>query len=388
MKYNFDKLTDRTKQNSLKWDIKENELPMWVADMDFEVAEPIVNALNNRLNQKIFGYNIIPSSWYDSIISWWERKHHYLMKKEDILFSTGVVPSISSVVRRLTLPAENVLIQTPVYNVFFNSIINNGRNVLESKLVYENNKYHIDFDDLENKLKLPQTRLMILCNPHNPIGKIYTKEELAKIGHLCYIHNVIILVDEIHCDIVDPNKEYNVFQNINDECKFSSIMCGAPTKCFNLAGLQTSFMCIPNKDIFNRVNRGINNDEIAEPNTFAIQACEAAFNESEDWLNQMQQYIYENKIIVKNFILDNNLPVILIESEATYLLWIDCSKICLDTDELCDFIREKTGLYLSSGKQYGESGKSFIRMNIACPKIRLNDGLNRFKLGINLYLNR
>lgn len=388
MKYNFDKLTDRTKQNSLKWDIKENELPMWVADMDFEVAEPIVNALNNRLNQKIFGYNIIPSSWYDSIISWWERKHHYLMKKEDILFSTGVVPSISSVVRRLTLPAENVLIQTPVYNIFFNSIINNGRNVLESKLVYENNKYHIDFDDLENKLKLPQTRLMILCNPHNPIGKIYTKEELAKIGHLCYIHNVIILVDEIHCDIVDPNKEYNAFQNINDECKNNSIMCGAPTKCFNLAGLQTSFMCIPNKDIFNRVNRGINNDEIAEPNTFAIQACEAAFNESEDWLNQMQSYIYENKIIVKNFILDNNLPVILIEGEATYLLWIDCSKICLDTDELCDFIREKTGLYLSSGKQYGESGKSFIRMNIACPKIRLNDGLNRFKLGINLYLNR
>ena len=388
MKYNFDKLTDRTKQYSLKWDIKENELPMWVADMDFEVAEPIVNALNYRLNQKIFGYNIIPSSWYDSIISWWERKHHYLMKKEDILFSTGVVPSISSVVRRLTLPAENVLIQTPVYNIFFNSIINNGRNVLESKLVYENNKYHIDFDDLENKLKLPQTRLMILCNPHNPIGKIYTKEELAKIGHLCYIHNVIILVDEIHCDIVDPNKEYNAFQNINDECKNNSIMCGAPTKCFNLAGLQTSFMCIPNKDIFNRVNRGINNDEIAEPNTFAIQACEAAFNESEDWLNQMQSYIYENKIIVKNFILDNNLPVILIEGEATYLLWIDCSKICLDTDELCDFIREKTGLYLSSGKQYGESGKSFIRMNIACPKIRLNDGLNRFKLGINLYLNR
>lgn len=388
MKYNFDKLTDRTKQYSLKWDIKENELPMWVADMDFEVAEPIVNALNNRLNQKIFGYNIIPSSWYDSIISWWERKHHYLMKKEDILFSTGVVSSISSVVRRLTLPAENVLIQTPVYNIFFNSIINNGRNVLESKLVYENNKYHIDFDDLENKLKLPQTRLMILCNPHNPIGKIYTKEELAKIGHLCYIHNVIILVDEIHCDIVDPNKEYNAFQNINDECKNNSIMCGAPTKCFNLAGLQTSFMCIPNKDIFNRVNRGINNDEIAEPNTFAIQACEAAFNESEDWLNQMQSYIYENKIIVKNFILDNNLPVILIEGEATYLLWIDCSKICLDTDELCDFIREKTGLYLSSGKQYGESGKSFIRMNIACPKIRLNDGLNRFKLGINLYLNR
>lgn len=388
MKYNFDKLTDRTKQNSLKWDIKENELPMWVADMDFEVAGPIVNALNNRLNQKIFGYNIIPSSWYDSIISWWERKHHYLMKKEDILFSTGVVPSISSVVRRLTLPAENVLIQTPVYNIFFNSIINNGRNVLESKLIYENNKYHIDFEDLEQKLKLPQTRLMILCNPHNPIGKIYTKEELAKIGHLCYMNNVIILVDEIHCDIVDPNKEYNVFQNINDECKYNSIMCGAPTKCFNLAGLQTSFMCIPNKDIFNRVNRGINNDEIAEPNTFAIQACEAAFNESEDWLKQMQQYIYENKIIVKNFILDNNLPVILIESEATYLLWIDCSKICLDTDELCDFIREKTGLYLSSGKQYGESGKSFIRMNIACPKTRLNDGLNRFKLGINLYLNR
>lgn len=383
MKYDFDELTDRTHQDSYKWDVKDGELPMWVADMDFKTAPEITSYIIKRAQEGIFGYNIIPEKWNESISSWWKRRHNYNIEKDWMLFSTGVVPSISSLVRRLTLPGENVLIQTPVYNIFFNSIVNNGRNVLESSLVYKNYEYSIDFDDLERKLSNPQTTMMILCNPHNPIGKIWSKEELSKIGYLCKKYNVVVISDEIHCDIVSPNKGYIPFQSVDDNCKYNSIMCIAPTKCFSLAGLQTSLIVIPNENLRNKVFRGINNDEIAEPNTFAIGATITAFNEGEEWLNQMNEYVEENKNIVSKFIEDNKLPVHLIKSEATYLLWLDCSSICEDSVLLCNYIRESTGLYLSSGSQYGDCGKKFIRMNIACPKKRLYDGLERFKKAID-----
>ena len=200
MKYDFDKLTDRFNQNSLKWDVQKNELPMWVADMDFEVAPEIVNALQERLDKKVFGYNIIPNEWNKAYVNHWKNKHGYEMKEDELLFSTGVVPTISSLVRKLTTPGENVLIQTPVYNIFFNSIVNNGRNVLESPLIYKDGKYEIDYVDLEEKLSLGQTTMMILCNPHNPIGKIWSKDELAKIGCLCHKYNVIVISQCISSD--------------------------------------------------------------------------------------------------------------------------------------------------------------------------------------------
>ena len=384
MKYDFDKLTDRFNQNSLKWDVQKNELPMWVADMDFEVAPEIVNALQERLDKKVFGYNIIPNEWNKAYVNHWKNKHGYEMKEDELLFSTGVVPTISSLVRKLTTPGENVLIQTPVYNIFFNSIVNNGRNVLESPLIYKDGKYEIDYVDLEEKLSLGQTTMMILCNPHNPIGKIWSKDELAKIGSLCHKYNVIVLSDEIHCDITDPDKNYIPFQSVNEECRDISVM--APTKCFNIAGLQTSAICVPNKFLRHKVWRAINTDEIAEPNTFAIQAAIAAFNNGEEWLSEMRQYVYENKQIVSKYLKDNIKEVYLVPSEATYLLWIDCSKITENTLDLCDFIRKETGLYVSDGVQYGKTGANFIRLNIACPKERLLDGLNRFKIGIEKYI--
>ena len=386
--YNFDRIINRSGTNSLKWDIKKEELPMWVADMDFEVSDEIVKALEERVKNHIYGYNIVPDEWYESYIAWWKNRHQYEIKKEWLMFSTGVVPSISSVVRRVTSPGEKVLVQTPVYNIFFNSICNNGRYVLESQLVYKDGKYSIDFSDLEKKLSDPQTTLMILCNPHNPIGKIWDKDTLSKIGDLCYKHNVLVLSDEIHCDLTKPGCDYVPFQSVSDVCKYNSIACLAPTKTFNIAGLQTSAVCIPNKKIYDKVYRGINNDEIAEPNTFAIQAAIAAFTKGGIWLDELRQYIEKNKLIVKEYI-SRELPMLhLVDSDATYLLWIDCGKVTNNSIELTDFIRKQTGLFLSNGSQYGDSGKKFIRMNIACPKEILIDGLNRFKLGITSYEKR
>ena len=386
--YNFDRIINRSGTNSLKWDIKKEELPMWVADMDFEVSDEIVKALEERVKNHIYGYNIIPDECYESYIAWWKNRHQYEIKKEWLIFSTGVVPSISSVVRRVTSPGEKVLVQTPVYNIFFNSICNNGRYVLESQLVYKDGKYSIDFSDLEKKLSDPQTTLMILCNPHNPIGKIWDKDTLSKIGDLCYKHNVLVLSDEIHCDLTKPGCDYVPFQSVSDVCKYNSIACLAPTKTFNIAGLQTSAVCIPNKKIYDKVYRGINNDEIAEPNTFAIQAAIAAFTKGGIWLDELREYIEKNKLIVKEYI-SRELPMLhLVDSDATYLLSIDCGKVTNNSIELTDFIRKQTGLFLSNGSQYGDSGKKFIRMNIACPKEILIDGLNRFKLGITSYEKR
>lgn len=386
--YDFDKVIDRRGINSLKWDVKDNELPMWVADMDFELCSEILDSMKKRLDKPTFGYNIIPNEWYDAYTEWWRDNHGFELKKEWLMFSTGVVPSISSIVRRLTLPGEKVLLQTPVYNIFFNSVYNNGRYIIENPLVYSDGKYSIDFDDLEKKLSEPQTSLMILCNPHNPVGKIWEKETLAKIGDLCYKHNVIVLSDEIHCDLTVPGKKYVPFASVSEICKNISVTCIAPTKCFNMAGLQTSAISVPNELLRHRVYRGINNDEIAEPNSFAVDVTIAAFKNGKTWLDELNEYVYSNRCFVRDF-LKRELPMLhLVEGEATYLLWINCENVCEDSVELTEYIRKDTGLYLSDGLEYGMTGKSFLRMNIACPQILLKDGLARLKKAVVDYLDR
>ena len=386
--YDFSKLTNRRETGSLKWDVKENELPMWVADMDFETAPEIVEALKNRAAHSIFGYNIVPEKYFTSIQNWWQNYHHFKIETDWMMFCTGVVPAISSIVRKMTTVGENVLIQSPVYNIFYNSILNNGRHVLSSDLVYDGQEYHIDFEDLERKLALPQTTLMILCNPHNPIGKIWDKETLKKIGDLCAKHHVLVLSDEIHCDIVAPDKEYIPFASVSKTNLMNSITCIAPTKAFNLAGLQTSCIVVPNEILRHKVNRGINTDEVAEPNSFAITASITAFEKGKPWLEELRVYIENNKQKAKNYIHQEIPECHVVPSEATYLLWIDCSKITSDSVALVEFIRQHTGLYLSDGYEYGENGKSFIRMNVACPFKRLEDGLSRFKKGIELYKSK
>jgi cystathionine beta-lyase len=385
MQYNFDKKVERRNTDSLKWNVGENELPMWVADMDFETADEITSAILKRAGHGVYGYSVVPGEWYQAIIHWWERRHNFQMDKEWLLFCTGVVPAISSIVRKMTTVGENVLVQTPVYNIFFNSIVNNGRHILESPLEYENEEYSIDFEDLEIKLSNSQTTMMILCNPHNPVGKIWDKETLKKIGDLCWKHNVLVVSDEIHCDLTEPDCEYIPFASVSEKCRENSITCIAPTKAFNLAGLQTSAIMIPNKNLRHKVNRAINTDEVAEPNTFAITAAIAAFNNGEQWLDELCEYIFENKQIVNDYLKKEIPDIRLVPSKATYLLWLDCRKVAGSDGEFAGFIRKETGLYLSKGSQYGKAGDGFIRMNIACPKETLYEGLTRLKQGVEAY---
>lgn len=386
MKYDFDTPINRRHTDSLKWDVSENELPMWVADMDFPAAPEIQKAILERADHGVFGYTVIPDTWYQAYMDWWGKRHAFTMHKEWLIFCTGVVPAISSIVRKITTPAEKVLIQTPVYNIFFNSILNNGRQVLESPLQYDGKEYHIDFAELESQLADPQTTLMILCNPHNPVGKIWEKDTLERIGELCWKHHVVVLADEIHCDLTDPGCDYVPFASVSEKCRENSITCIAPTKTFNLAGLQTSAVVVPNRGLRHKVWRGLNTDEVAEPNVFATVAAIAAFTEGAEWLDELREYIAQNKKLVSDF-LQSELPQIkLVPSEATYLLWLDCAALTDDTAELARNIRKKTGLYLSKGGVYGGNGNGFLRMNIACPQVVLKDGLERLKKGIAEYL--
>lgn len=396
MKYNFDTQVNRRNTNSLKWDVAEHELPMWVADMDFKTAPEIIDALQERVSHGIFGYSDITKEWRESIVSWWEKRHSFKMEEDWLIFSTGVVPALSSIVRKLTTPNENVVIQTPVYNIFFNSIVNNGRRVLEAPLVYEGGEYHIDFQDLEEKLADPQTTLMVLCNPHNPIGKIWDHETLEKIGALCKKHHVIVVADEIHCDLTAPGCNYIPFASVSETCKEISITCIAPTKAFNIAGLQTAIVVVPNENLHYKVWRGLNTDEVAEPNAFAIQAAVAAFTKGEPWLEELRAYLQKNKECVLDYVKKEIPKLYVVPSVATYLLWLDCSdyfssQISMtfqkkgNTQELAEYIREKTGLYLSYGSQFGGNGNQFLRMNIACPKATLLDGLERLKKACHSY---
>lgn len=383
MKYNFDQLIDRRGSDSLKWTVGEKELPMWVADMDFQTSPAVVEALHKKVEQGIFGYQIVPEAWYTAYMDWWKRRHQFELRKEWLVFCTGVVPAISSTVRKLTTPGENVLIQTPVYNIFFHSIRNNGRNVLENPLMLEDGEYRVDFDDLEEKLKNPQTSLMILCNPQNPSGKIWERETLARIGELCKKYQVTVLSDEIHCDITEPGTAYVPFASVSETCREISITCMSPSKTFNLAGLQSAAVCIPNRTLRHKVWRALNTDEVAEPNAFAVAGVVAAYQAGEEWLDALRLYLSENRRTVRDYLCEKLPELVLVKGEAAYLLWLDASKIKGSGKQMTQYIRRETGLYLSDGEPFGAPG--FLRMNIACPRSVVLDGLDRLRAGIRSY---
>ena len=385
MPFDFDRIIDRRNTNSYKWDVKADELPMWVADMDFETAPAVVEAIEKRLRQGAFGYNTVPDSFRESIIRWWQRRHRFTMEKEWILYCTGVVPAISSIVRKMTEIGDDIVVLAPVYNIFYNSILNNGRKVLASELRYADGSYTIDYADLEEKLSRETTSLFIFCNPHNPIGKVWDRPMLERIAELCIKHDVLVVSDEIHCDLTHIGHAYIPFASLSKEIADRTISCIAPTKTFNIAGLQTAAIVIPNPEIRKQVDRGINTDEVAEPNTFAIQAAEAAFDEGEEWLEELREYLELNREFLIGSLKELVPEVQVIEAEATYLAWIDCAAITEDTKALCAFIREKTGLYLSAGDIFGGNGSRFVRWNYACPKALLEDGIQRFVEGVALY---
>ncbi|SHJ01518.1 MalY/PatB family protein [Pseudobutyrivibrio xylanivorans] len=383
-KYNFDAIVNRRGTDSMKWDVAENELPMWVADMDFQTAPEIIEALQKRVAEGVFGYTDVNDDWYEAYINWWKNRHGFEIDRQWLMFCTGVIPAISSIVRKLTTPNEKVIIQTPVYNIFFNSIINNGCRPLENPLHYEDGIFKMDFEDLEEKMSDPQASLMILCNPHNPVGKIWSREDLAKVGELAAKYGVTVISDEIHCDLVEPGKEYVPFASVSDTCKDVSITCIAPTKTFSIPGIQTAAIFVPNRFLRHKVWRGINTDEVAEPNVFAAHAAVAAFNHGGQWLDELREYLFENRRRVEAFV-DENIPELhVVRGDATYLLWIDVSATGVPSNVLAAKLRKDTGLYLSAGTAYGDCGKDFLRMNVACTKATLEDGLERLKTGIEI----
>lgn len=389
MKCDFDNILNRRNSNCEKWDLYDDEIPMWVADMDFKVAPKVYEAVNKRAQHAIYGYPIVPDSYFDAFIKWW-KKYGIDLKRDEMLFSVSVMPAITSTMRIFTNAGDKVLIQTPAYYEFFDVIKNNEREVLENELVYNENAddvesaYTIDYDDLEEKLSFKDTKVMILCNPHNPIGKIWRKDDLKKIADLCKRHDVILISDEIHCDLVDPGETYSPLTSVSD---YENIFtCISPSKTFNIAGLKSSVIFTKNKKNHAKLKKQLQADLFSQANVFSVDATIAAY-ECEKWAEELKEYIFENKMMVNDFLKENIPEIKLVPSNATYLLWLDCSKLNSNSTEISNFLRREVGLFLAPGIEFGQCGDNFLRLNIGCPKEILKEGLNALKEGIELFLN-
>jgi len=388
MKYNFDELTERRHTNSVKWDecAQDDILPMWVADMDFRTAPAITEALKRRVEHGIFGYTLVPESYYEAVCSWFGRRHGWSIEREWIQYTSGVVPALSVIVKAMTEPGDQVIVQTPVYNCFFSSIRNNQCEVVESPLKRTECDsgseafftYEMDFDDLERKAANPRAKLLILCNPHNPAGRVWTAEELKRAGDICRRHGVVVVSDEIHCELVAQGHKYVPFASIDDDCLNNSITCNSPSKAFNTAGLQIANIICPNKAWRERIDRAININEVCDVNPFGVIALQAAYNEGEDWLGQLNAYIDENyRTLCRT--LHEQLPQLPIARlEGTYLVWVDISGLNVSSDALTERLLNEGRVMVNSGTMYGRlDGEGYIRLNIACPRQRMAEGLER-----------
>ena len=382
MKYNFDEIVSRRHTCSYKWDSAPSDekevLPLWVADMDFRTAPVIVEALERRVRHGIFGYVRVPDAYYESVARWFARRHGWKMETDWIIYTSGVVPAISAVIKALTVPGDGVVVQTPVYNCFFSSIRNNGCRVVPNPLIYENRTYRIDFEDLDRKTADPGVRLLLLCNPHNPAGRVWTREELARIGEICQKNGVRVIADEIHCELVFPGHEYVPFASTGENQLRNSVTCVSPSKAFNLAGLQIASIISCDRVVRERIDRAININEVCDVNPFGVEATIAAYEGGEDWLLQLLDYLKGNYDLLCDFF-KTYLPQIPVTSlEGTYLVWTDCRAFHLPSDVLQTLLLEETGLWLNSGTLYGAEGEGFLRWNIACPRVVLHDALTRF----------
>ncbi len=381
MKYDFDQIIPRRHTNSYKWDSASSDqvLPLWVADMDFRTAPAIISALERRVQHGIFGYVRVPEAYYDAIRGWFARRHDWSLEKEWILYTSGVVPAVSAVIKALTEPGDGVVVQPPVYNCFYSSIRNNGCRIVTNPLKYEDQTYQIDFEDLEQKTADPSVKLLLLCNPHNPVGRVWSPEELIRIGEICQRHQVRVISDEIHGELAFPEHPYTPFASLSQEHLWNSVTCVSPSKAFNIAGLQIAQIIARDTTLRQKIDRAININEVCDVNPFGVEATIAAYNESEAWLDQLIAYIQANYTYLRDFF-QQFLPTIpVINLEGTYLVWTDCRTLGLTSDELQTQLLNKTGLWLNSGTLYGSEGEGFMRWNIACPRTTLQDALHRFR---------
>ena len=393
MKYNFDELVERRGTNCVKWDESPSEdvIPLWVADMDFRVAPAIQKALQQRVEHGVFGYNIVPESYYEAVISWFHRRHQWEIKRQWILYTTAVVPAMSVVIKALTMPGEKVLILSPAYNCFFSSIRNNGCEVLESPLRLisppelggvggglneRHPSFEIDWQDFEAKCADEKTTLFLLCNPHNPTGRVWTKEELQRMYDICKKHGVKVVSDEIHCELVMPGYEFVPLGTITDDC----VVMNSPSKNFNTAGLQIANIICSHPSWRRRIDSAININEVCDVNPFGIVALQAAYNESEDWIDELNQYLWGNYQVLCDFI-DKNLPQWKVcRLEGTYLPWVDVSAMGIPVETLCQRLLQEAKVWINPGTMYGpETGKGYVRFNIATQRNRLVEALERIQ---------
>lgn len=388
MKYDFDKLISRRGTDSYKWDSAKNEevLPMWVADMDFHTAPAIVDTLRRRVEHGIFGYTRVPDSYYEAVTDWFARRHNWTIDREWIIYTSGVVPAVSAIIKALTTPGDKVLVQTPVYNCFFSSIRNNGCEIVSSPLLKTGDTYRIDYDDLEQKAADEKAKVMLLCNPHNPAGRVWTREELMRVGDICLRHGVTVVSDEIHGELVFPGYIYTPFASLSDGFLQHSVTCISPSKAFNIAGLQIANMVCADEEMRRKIDKAININEVCDVNPFGVIATIAAYNEGEEWLRQLLEYLYENYIRMRDFCREYLPDFLITRLEGTYLVWMDCRKLKRTSEELEKVLIEEAALHLNAGSMYGVEGEGFMRWNIACPRARLLDGLERFRQHALLFL--
>lgn len=382
MKYNFDELISRRGTHCYKWDEPEEEgvIPLWVADMDFRVAPAIQQAVEKRVAQGIFGYTLVPKCYYEAVASWFQRRHQWAIDPSWIQYTSGVVPAISAIIKALTVSGDGVIVQTPVYNCFFSSIRNNGCTVVENPLHYANGCYTMDYADLERKCADDRVKILLLCNPHNPAGRRWSREELIHLNDICLRHGVKVLSDEIHCELTYDGQRYVPFAGISQACLDQAIVCCSPSKSFNIAGLQIANIICNDSAIRQRIDRAININEVCDVNPFGIEALMSAYNGSEDWLDELCDYLYGNYEVLCQFFEQHFPQLHVCPLEATYLVWVDIRQMGMGSDALTERLLRDAKVMVSSGTLYGtEAGEGFIRINIACPRSRLLEALNRMK---------
>lgn len=387
MGFNLDKITDRGNTNSVKWNFNkemlgvEDVLPMWVADMDFPVPEAVTKAIIKRAEHPIYGYSSPDDRYYNAIINWMKRRHDWDIKREWIVFTPGIVPAINWMIQTYSKPGDKIILQQPVYYPFANAVKNNGREIINNPLKYVDGQYYMDFEDLEKKID-SRVRMLILCSPHNPVGRVWTSEELQRLGEICIKNNILIVSDEIHSDLIYKGHKHTPFASISDEFQQNCIVCNAPSKTFNIAGLQASNIIIPNNKLREKFIITLENNSIMAPNTFAIVALQAAYDEGEEWLDNVVDYIQDNFAYLNKFIQERMPGVKVVKPEGTYLVWMDFRYLGMNTAELKDFMLNKAKVGFDEGYIFGPGGEGFERINIACPRGILKEGLERIEKAI------
>lgn len=380
MTNNFDERILRRGTHSYKWDSAEEDiLPMWVADMDFRTAPAVVEALRRRVAHGIFGYTRVPQAYYDAVVDWFGKRHQWQIKQDWIIYTTGVVPALSAIIKALTTPGDRILVQTPVYNCFFSSIRNNGCEMIANPLIYINETYRIDFVDLARKAADPKTKILLLCNPHNPAGRVWTRQELTRIGEICLQNDVLVVADEIHCELTYPGYDYTPFASISDAFLRHSVTCTSPSKAFNLAGLQIANIFCADEVKRWRIDKAININEVCDVNPFGVEALIVAYNEGAEWLDELRHYLSVNYNYLKAYF-EQYLPYLPVTKlEGTYLVWVDCRPLKSSSKEIEQLLIEKGKIWVNAGELYGEAGEGFIRINIACPRQVLMEGLDKLR---------